>query len=59
MEIHNPQNKEYLCSTCTQAFNDNDSYKVHYKSDYHRYNIKRKMVKLPPVTQEQFSTKLY
>lgn len=39
-------------------FASNDEYKAHYKSDHHRYNIKRKMVKLPPVTLQQFSTKL-
>jgi pre-60S factor REI1 len=38
-------------------FGNNDEYKAHYKSDHHRYNIKRKMVKLPPVTLHQFSTK--
>lgn len=59
MEIHEPQNKDYFCSTCVLAFQDNDTYKIHYKSDLHRYNIKRKMVKLPPVTPQQFSTKLH
>lgn len=59
MEIHNPQNKEYYCPTCGEGFDNSDQYKMHYKSDYHRYNIKRKMVKLPPITFEQYSTKAH
>ncbi|KAI9362462.1 C2H2 type zinc-finger-domain-containing protein [Zopfochytrium polystomum] len=30
----------------------------HYKSDWHRYNLKRKVAELPPVSQENFSQRL-
>ena len=58
MEIHKPQSTEYFCPSCGDGFANSDLYKMHYKSDYHRYNIKRKMVKLPPITLQQFSTKI-
>jgi hypothetical protein len=58
MEVHQPQTNELYCATCSQHYPNTDSYKQHYKSDFHRYNIKRKMVKLVPVTLEQFNAKM-
>lgn len=55
--MHNPLNREFYCPSCQQPYPTNDLFKDHYKSDFHRYNIKRKMVKLPPVSPLQFSTK--
>lgn len=57
MEVHAPDNNELKCPTCSQAFANLESHKEHYKSDFHRYNIKRKMVKLAPITEEQFRAK--
>jgi len=36
-------------------FNDRASLKDHYHSDYHRYNLKRKVAGLPLLTLEQFN----
>lgn len=36
---------------------NDDTIRDHYKSEFHRYNIKRKLVGLPPVTTDQFSQK--
>ena len=42
------------CPTCLLSFSDNAAYKEHYKSELHQYNVKRKMVGLPPSRPEQF-----
>uniref|UniRef100_A0A6B2L8W9 C2H2-type domain-containing protein n=1 Tax=Arcella intermedia TaxID=1963864 RepID=A0A6B2L8W9_9EUKA len=40
------------------VFNDNDIMKDHYKSDFHRFNLKRKMGNLPPVAEDLFNKKV-
>mmetsp|Transcript_16329 Transcript_16329/g.14018 ORF Transcript_16329/g.14018 Transcript_16329/m.14018 type:complete len:82 (+) Transcript_16329:66-311(+) len=45
------------CSNCKIEIMNDESLKTHYKSEFHRYNIKRHMVNLPPVTIEQFEKK--
>ena len=32
--------------------------KAHYKTDWHRYNLKRKVADLPPVTAENFQQRV-
>ena len=34
------------------------SQRHHYRSDFHRYNLKRKVVGLPPVTEQLFNEKV-
>ena len=46
------------CLTCQLAFYESESQKVHYKSDWHKYNLKRKIVQLPPVSVEEFKAKV-
>lgn len=31
------------CNACNKEFNDDAEQKLHYKSDWHRYNLKRKV----------------
>lgn len=57
MEVHNPDEASLKCPTCVQEFANIAAHKNHYKSDFHRYNLKRKMVKLAPITEEQFKAK--
>ena len=45
------------CTSCYLNLDSEQHYKDHYKSDFHRYNIKRKMLGLKPATQEQFFDK--
>lgn len=35
-----------------------DQQRDHYKSEWHRYNLKRKLADLPPIAQEKFLEKL-
>ena len=48
----------YSCISCRVSFVDGDYQRSHYKSDWHRYNLKRKVAELPPVTKEAFEEKL-
>ena len=45
------------CITCQVAFINAEIQRHHYKSDWHRYNLKRKVVGLPPVTVENFQAR--
>jgi pre-60S factor REI1 len=48
----------YTCITCRVAFKDADIQREHYKTDWHRYNLKRKVAELPPVTAEEFQRRV-
>uniref|UniRef100_A0A069DTG3 Putative c2h2-type zn-finger protein n=1 Tax=Panstrongylus megistus TaxID=65343 RepID=A0A069DTG3_9HEMI len=48
----------YTCISCRVAFSDADIQRQHYKTDWHRYNLKRKVVNLPPVTSEDFQQRV-
>ncbi|KAJ0914920.1 putative transcription factor C2H2 family [Helianthus annuus] len=42
------------CNACNKEFTDVNSQKTHYKSEWHRYNIKRKIAGVPGVTEALF-----
>ncbi|XP_068092822.1 cytoplasmic 60S subunit biogenesis factor ZNF622 [Hyperolius riggenbachi] len=48
----------YTCITCRVAFADPDIQRAHYKTDWHRYNLKRKVADMPPVTAENFQERV-
>ncbi|XP_068787553.1 cytoplasmic 60S subunit biogenesis factor ZNF622 isoform X2 [Struthio camelus] len=48
----------YTCITCRVAFKDADVQRAHYKTDWHRYNLKRKVADMPPVTAENFQERV-
>ena len=48
----------FTCISCRVAFGDADLQRAHYKTDWHRYNLKRKVAELPPVTAEVFQQKV-
>ncbi|KAK3394901.1 C2H2 type zinc-finger-domain-containing protein [Podospora didyma] len=48
----------YTCNTCQVAFRNNDLQKGHMRSDWHRYNLKRRVASLPPISSETFSEKV-
>ncbi|KAF9415436.1 hypothetical protein BGZ94_000087 [Podila epigama] len=53
-----PRSSLFTCLACHVAFHTADIQREHYRSDWHRYNLKRKMVELPPVSAEMFSQKV-
>lgn len=48
----------YTCVSCHVAFLDAEEQRIHYKSDWHRYNLKRKVAGMPPVTLNDFNQRL-
>merc|ERR1712036_174519 len=48
----------FTCLSCRVVFKDADSQRAHYKADWHRYNLKRKVAELPPVTLDVFNQKV-
>lgn len=42
------------CGTCLVQFNKRELHREHFKSDWHLYNIKRKVIKLEPITVDDF-----
>ncbi|OIW24888.1 zinc finger protein Yan [Coniochaeta ligniaria NRRL 30616] len=48
----------YTCNTCQVAFRNSDLQKGHMRSDWHRYNLKRRVASLPPISSEVFTEKV-
>ncbi|KAK0094241.1 hypothetical protein PV326_011451 [Microctonus aethiopoides] len=48
----------FTCITCRVAFRDLEIQREHYKTDWHRYNLKRKVVELPVVSAEEFQKRV-
>lgn len=48
----------YTCISCRVQFADADVQRAHYKTDWHRYNLKRKVANMPPVTAENFQERV-
>ena len=44
------------CSNCQIRLEEEET-KEHYKSDFHRYNIKRRLANLPPMSETAFQDK--
>ncbi|XAR69638.1 hypothetical protein NMG60_11001316, partial [Bertholletia excelsa] len=42
------------CNACNKEFQDESEQKIHYKSEWHRYNLKRKVAGVPGVTEALF-----
>ncbi|KAB8346219.1 hypothetical protein FH972_023264 [Carpinus fangiana] len=48
----------YTCNTCQVAFKGSEMQRGHMQSDWHRYNLKRRVASLPPLTSEIFNEKV-
>ena len=46
------------CITCQVAFLEPSAQRDHYKTDWHRYNLKRKVADLPPVKEKDFDSRM-
>lgn len=47
------QVKQSKCSTCDAVVGDAKQYREHFKSDWHKHNLKRKTRQLPPLSAEE------
>uniref|UniRef100_A0A182KCF9 C2H2-type domain-containing protein n=1 Tax=Anopheles christyi TaxID=43041 RepID=A0A182KCF9_9DIPT len=48
----------FTCLNCGVRFATAEMQREHYKTHWHRYNLKRKLAELPPVTIEEFEKRL-
>lgn len=48
----------FTCLNCGVRFQNADMQREHYKTDWHRYNLKRKIAELPPVSFEEFEKRV-
>ncbi|KAG4098942.1 C2H2 type zinc-finger-domain-containing protein [Neocallimastix lanati (nom. inval.)] len=48
----------YTCLTCKVAFRTADIQREHYRQDWHRYNLKRKVAGLQPISHDLFKEKI-
>lgn len=44
----------FRCSACPFGTDTNEEFKTHFKSEWHRVNLKRKVGEQAPLTEEQF-----
>mmetsp|Transcript_107889 Transcript_107889/g.344359 ORF Transcript_107889/g.344359 Transcript_107889/m.344359 type:complete len:385 (+) Transcript_107889:121-1275(+) len=47
--------KGMKCSACSAEFEDAGEYRQHCRSEWHNFNLKRKVKSLPPVSEEEFA----
>lgn len=45
--------KQNKCSTCNAFVGDSKEYREHFKSEWHKHNLRRKTRQLPPLTAEE------
>ncbi|XP_065364694.1 cytoplasmic 60S subunit biogenesis factor ZNF622 [Calliphora vicina] len=48
----------FTCINCSVKFASADIQREHYKTDWHRYNLKRRVAELPPITAEEFQARV-
>lgn len=47
-----------FCATCEVNFADEVEHKKHYKSDFHSFNLKRRMLQMAPIAEAAFEKSL-
>ncbi|ERN19863.1 ribosome maturation protein SBDS [Amborella trichopoda] len=50
------QVKQQRCGTCNAFVGDSKQYRDHFKSEWHKHNLRRKTRQLPPLTKEECET---
>ncbi|MCJ1309589.1 hypothetical protein MMC25_003249 [Agyrium rufum] len=48
----------FTCNSCQVAFRNSELQRSHMRSDWHRYNLKRRVASLPPLSSEIFAEKV-
>lgn len=48
----------YTCNSCLLKFSLAEAQREHMKSDWHRYNLKRRVAQLPPIDETVFTEKV-
>ena len=55
---YTPSMTSFTCVSCGLLFDTSSEQKIHFKSEFHRFNLKRKCVGLPPVSEEAYQASL-
>ncbi|EAU91378.1 cytoplasmic protein [Coprinopsis cinerea okayama7 len=53
-----PQQQLFTCLSCSIAFLSAEEQRLHYRSDHHRYNMKRRVAGLPPISATLFNQRV-
>jgi len=48
----------FTCLTCKVIFQNTEDQREHYKQEWHKYNLKRKVAGLPSITENEFDEKI-
>ncbi|GAV52526.1 hypothetical protein ZYGR_0AG05170 [Zygosaccharomyces rouxii] len=48
----------FTCNACVIQFKSSDLQRYHMKTEWHRYNLKRRVAELPPISADVFAEKL-
>ena len=48
----------YTCVTCHVAFKDPENQRTHFQTEWHAYNLKRKVAAMVPVSKAEFESKV-
>lgn len=49
---------KFTCNNCGLAFTSGEDQRQHMKTEWHRYNLKRRVAKLPPISEAMFNEKV-
>lgn len=47
---------KFICKSCNVGFDNKDRHREHFKTDFHRYNLKRKTKGLEPIDEKEFDS---
>lgn len=53
-----PESASFTCNTCGVVFVAADLQRQHMKTDWHRYNLKRRVAELPSISSDVFAEKI-
>ncbi|SMN19268.1 similar to Saccharomyces cerevisiae YBR267W REI1 Cytoplasmic pre-60S factor [Maudiozyma saulgeensis] len=48
----------YTCNSCSIAFQTSQNQRDHMKTEWHRYNLKRRVAQLPAISEQVFNSKV-
>jgi len=48
----------FTCVTCHVAFRSAEAQRVHFQTEWHTYNLKRKVANLNPISRADFDSKV-
>lgn len=49
----------FTCITCHVGFREAEDQRAHYRTEWHRYNLKRKVADMRPVSQGDFEARAH